>query len=168
MAPKEEAHAAVMEAKTMASQPQQQETPRIKTHIPISNYSKRVVLKTLFGREDRGFGLIGEKIVIGGWVKSSKEVRKQPSPLQHDTEHQPGAKTGHKDVTCTEILQNRMPIFRTFLKLFGVGNHAEKDSIGSLAERVQHPVSSTVFLQISDGSCVATLQVSCYCTILYH
>ncbi|XP_021720160.1 asparagine--tRNA ligase, cytoplasmic 2-like isoform X2 [Chenopodium quinoa] len=127
MSPKEEAPAAAAtEAPKMAPQ-QQQEAAPVKTHIPTSKYSKRVVLKTLFSREDRGIGLSGERIVIGGWVKSSKE--------------------------------NRMPIFRTFLKLFGVGTHAEKDSAGGLTYRAQHPVMSTVFLQISDGSCIDSLQV---------
>ncbi|KNA16948.1 hypothetical protein SOVF_084250 [Spinacia oleracea] len=161
MAPKEEASSAANETpKKMATlQLQQQQQQQSKTHIPTCNYSKRVVLKTLLSREDRGVGLVGERIVIGGWVKSSKEVRKQPTLPQPDTLPQPGPKTGEKDVTCTEILQNRMPIFRTFLKLFGVGNHAEKDSLGGLAHRVQHPVFSTVFLQISDGSCISSLQV---------
>ncbi|XP_021749853.1 asparagine--tRNA ligase, cytoplasmic 2-like isoform X1 [Chenopodium quinoa] len=160
MSPKEEAPAAAAtEAPKMAPQ-QQQEAAPVKTHIPTSKYSKRVVLKTLFSREDRGIGLSGERIVIGGWVKSSKEVRKQPPLPQPDTtQPQPGAKAGQKDVTCTELLQNRMPIFRTFLKLFGVGTHNEKDSAGGLTYRVQHPVMPTVFLQISDGSCIDSLQV---------
>lgn len=154
MAPKEEAPAAATEEPKMAPQ-QQEQAPLARPHIPTSKYSKRVLLKTLLSREDRGLKLVGERVVIGGWVKSSKEVRKQ----QPVAEPQQGAKAGQKDVTCTEILQTRVPIFRTFLKLFGVGSHTEKDSTGGIALRVQHPVVSTVFLQISDGSCLDSLQV---------
>ncbi|KAL2932743.1 Asparagine--tRNA ligase cytoplasmic 2 [Bienertia sinuspersici] len=156
MASKQEPKVAANESQKLAPK-QEEEAPPIKTQIPMSNYSKRVVLKTLLSREDRGLGLVGERIVIGGWVKSSKEVRKQPSPsFQPDTE---GPKPGKKDVTCTEILQNRVPIFRTFLKLFGVGNHVDKHSSENLTERVQHPVISSVILQVSDGSCISSLQV---------
>ncbi|KAF2284580.1 hypothetical protein GH714_027280 [Hevea brasiliensis] len=42
--------------------------------IPSSKYSNRVVLRTIIERSDGGVGLVGETIVIGGWVKSSREV----------------------------------------------------------------------------------------------
>ncbi|KAH9612704.1 hypothetical protein KSS87_003152 [Heliosperma pusillum] len=165
MAPKEEAR----NANNMAShlqQPQeeqllQQQLP--KPNIQNSKYTKRVVLKTLLNRDDGGFALVGERVVVGGWVKSSKEVRKpqtllpqaQGQPHHHDQPPQ------HKDVTCTEILQTRVPIFRTFMRLFGVGSggNSGKDSPLSFGQRVQQPVFSTVTVQVSDGSCVANLQV---------
>ncbi|KAK9726655.1 hypothetical protein RND81_05G228700 [Saponaria officinalis] len=155
MAPKVEALIAKNDdAQKMALQ---QPQPPPKTHIEISKYTKRVVLKTVLNREDAGFGLINERVVVGGWVKSAKEVRKQqtlPKP-----EHDQPEPTGSKDVTCAEILQTRMPIFRSFMKLFGVGGHGAKDSALSLAQKVQQPVVSTMTLQVSDGSCVASLQV---------
>ncbi|KAH0636439.1 hypothetical protein KY289_036354 [Solanum tuberosum] len=46
--------------------------------VECSKYTKRVMLKTLLGRSDGGVGLIGQRVVIGGWVKSSREIRKQP------------------------------------------------------------------------------------------
>ncbi|XP_057534670.1 asparagine--tRNA ligase, cytoplasmic 2 isoform X1 [Amaranthus tricolor] len=156
MAFKEELSSANMET-------HQQEESTVKPHIPNSNYSKRVVLKTLLDREDGGLGLVGQKIVIGGWVKTAKEVRKNPpSSPESDNEPKPEAQTEQKDVTCSEILQNRMPIFRTFLKLFGVGHYQgqkEKELTAGIVQRVQQPVLSTVVLQITDGSCIASLQV---------
>ncbi|CAH9074568.1 unnamed protein product [Cuscuta europaea] len=40
-----------------------------------SKYTYRLVLKTIFQRDDGGVGLFGERVVIGGWVKSSKELK---------------------------------------------------------------------------------------------
>ncbi|KAF2284572.1 hypothetical protein GH714_027213 [Hevea brasiliensis] len=54
--------------------------------IPSSKYSNRVVLRTIIERSDGGVGLVGETIVIGGWVKSSRErnyparAKLQPAP----------------------------------------------------------------------------------------
>ena len=36
----------------------------------------RVLLKDLFGREDKGKGLIGQEITIGGWVRHGREGSK--------------------------------------------------------------------------------------------
>ncbi|XP_074287431.1 asparagine--tRNA ligase, cytoplasmic 2 isoform X2 [Silene latifolia] len=129
MAPKEEA----TNAKNVATQHSQEEQllhQLPKPNIQNSKYTKRAVLKTLLNRDDGGFALVGERVVVGGWVKSSKETR--------------------------------VPIFRSFLKLFGVGGggNGGKDSPLSFGQRVQQqPVFSTVTLQVSDGSCVASLQV---------
>ncbi|KAL9228372.1 hypothetical protein vseg_003961 [Gypsophila vaccaria] len=153
------------EAQKMALQPheqqqQQQPPPPPKPQVENSKYTKRVVLKALLGREDGGTGLINERVVVGGWVKSAKEVRKQPTILAKPENDQQPEPTGSKDVTCAELLQTRMPIFRSFMKLFGVGgSNGGKDSVLSLAQKVQHPVVSTMTLQVSDGSCVASLQV---------
>ena len=65
--------------------------------------------------------------MISGWVKTAKEVRKNPpSSPESDNEPKPEVKTEQKDVTC-EILQNRMSIFRTFLNFL-------KKQIGRLME----------------------------------
>ncbi|KAJ8431426.1 hypothetical protein Cgig2_004458 [Carnegiea gigantea] len=155
MSSREEASGSAIEAPKMASP---QELP--KPQIPNSKYTKRVVLKTLLERSDGGLGLVGERIVIGGWVKSSKEIRKEPPP-QPEPEHR--AQSGHKDLTCNEILQTRVPILRAFMKIFGMGSRSgkkkEKEVESGIEQRVQHPIESTVILQVSDGSCVPTLQV---------
>ncbi|GFZ20074.1 asparaginyl-tRNA synthetase 2 [Actinidia rufa] len=54
------------------------EQANFQTHVPLSKYSKRVILKTIFDRSNEE--LVGERVVVGGWVKSSIEVRKDPLP----------------------------------------------------------------------------------------
>lgn len=41
-----------------------------------ANYSKRVIIKTILGRQDGGVGLIGQRMTIGGWVKTGREQGK--------------------------------------------------------------------------------------------
>ncbi|KAH9770885.1 Asparagine--tRNA ligase cytoplasmic 2 [Citrus sinensis] len=43
-------------------------------------YSNRVLLKTILESGNGGLGLVNERVVIGGWVKTSKEVKKEPMP----------------------------------------------------------------------------------------
>ena len=35
-----------------------------------------MLLKDLFGREDKGKGLIGQEITVGGWVRTGREANK--------------------------------------------------------------------------------------------
>ncbi|KAJ8429609.1 hypothetical protein Cgig2_017443 [Carnegiea gigantea] len=130
-----------------------EEQPQPGPRIPTCKYSKRVVLKTLLGRPDGGLGLVGERIVIGGWVKSSKEVRKMPqSPPESQSQPQLESGKRKEDVTCTEILQSRVPLFWTFMKIFGLKDKA-------LESTMAHQVASDVILQVNDGSCPRNLQV---------
>ncbi|KAI3904304.1 hypothetical protein MKW92_039270 [Papaver armeniacum] len=41
-----------------------------------SEFSKRVLIKNIIGRPDGGVGLAGEKIKVGGWVKTGREQGK--------------------------------------------------------------------------------------------
>ncbi|OMO60031.1 Aminoacyl-tRNA synthetase, class II (D/K/N) [Corchorus capsularis] len=134
------------------------------TLMPLNYSSNRVMLKTILeGREEDGeIGFVGHKVVIGGWVKSSKEVKKesQPSPPP-----QPAAadaipsSPGPKDVSCVEIIQSRIPFFRTIIRVLGgsASSPAVREKLESLIPKP--PPSSTFFLQINDGSCVSNLQV---------
>ncbi|KAJ1468654.1 hypothetical protein T484DRAFT_1854752, partial [Baffinella frigidus] len=49
----------------------------------VSPYSKslysRVAIKALFG-DDEGVSLIGQKIVVGGWVKTGRTADKGSNP----------------------------------------------------------------------------------------
>lgn len=113
-------------------------------------YSNRVVLRTILGRGDGGHGLLGMRVVVGGWVRSAKEVKKEP-----DVGSSPSLP---RDVSCVEILQTRIPFLRSLINVLG-GGHSyppprEKTDI------VIPKLPSTVFLQISDGSCVASLKVN--------
>ncbi|OAE23447.1 hypothetical protein AXG93_285s1040 [Marchantia polymorpha subsp. ruderalis] len=39
---------------------------------PMEKYSQRVLVKTILGREDGGVGLLGQTIIVGGWVKTGR------------------------------------------------------------------------------------------------
>nr|XP_043610933.1 asparagine--tRNA ligase, cytoplasmic 2 [Erigeron canadensis] len=134
--------------------------------MPVSfeKYSKRVLLKTILDRRDSGLGLLDQRVVVGGWVKSSREIRKdlppkttQP-PVHGDTKVDP-AGGGGKDVRCVEVFQSRIPFLRTIIKVFGGSNasHQTKEKLDSiLTKPTPHTVS---MLQISDGSSVISLQI---------
>ncbi|XP_057964700.1 asparagine--tRNA ligase, cytoplasmic 2 [Malania oleifera] len=117
--------------------------------LPVLKYSNRVALKTLFGRKDGGLGLVGERIVIGGWVKSSKEIKKEaaePIPSEGGS----SAVEEPKKVTCVKILQS---IFRVFA---GTTTYPAAQSLEPVAVS---SLPSEAILRVSDGSCVAGLQV---------
>lgn len=40
--------------------------------VQKANYSKRVIIKNILGRQDGGVGLIGQRMSIGGWVKTGR------------------------------------------------------------------------------------------------
>ncbi|KAJ8748224.1 hypothetical protein K2173_000632 [Erythroxylum novogranatense] len=141
----------------------QKKTASEGTHpsLPPHKYSNRIVLKTLLERSDGGVGLAGQRVVIGGWVKSSKEVKNDPVPAQGTDRHEQSS--GHKDVTCVEILQSRIPFFRSIYKILGGGGGGSSGNhpIGGKLEAVVAipPSTSTAFLRVSDGSCAANLLV---------
>ncbi|KAL2488242.1 Asparagine--tRNA ligase [Forsythia ovata] len=126
----------------------------VETPLALSKYSRRVFLKSVLGQSDGGVGFIGRRVVVGGWVKSSREVRKEP--ITPAVEVAPDA-GGHKDVTCVEILQSRLPFFRSILKVLGGGEQRIRDKLDSILPKPPQP--SIAILQISDGSCVPSLQV---------
>nr|XP_016510361.1 PREDICTED: asparagine--tRNA ligase, cytoplasmic 2-like isoform X3 [Nicotiana tabacum] len=96
----------------------------------FSKYTKRVMLKIILGRDDGGVGLIGQRIVIGGWVKSSMEIRKQP-------------------VTP--------PPAAPAPQVFGAGEYRVREKLDAVIRKAPQP--SISILQVSDGSCVPSLQV---------
>lgn len=102
---------------------------------------------------------MGQKFVVGGWVKSSKEVIRDAPPAPAPADSLPPKV--NKDVSCIEIIQSRIPIVRSLLKmLYGNSLHD-----GEKLETPVHkpPLPSTAFLAINDGSCVASLQVPLFC-----
>ncbi|XP_061370919.1 asparagine--tRNA ligase, cytoplasmic 2 [Gastrolobium bilobum] len=121
-------------------------------------YSNRVLLKTLFERRDE---LIGQRVIVGGWVKSSKEVQKPLTPpttppLVDDTDDD--KKT--KDVSCVEILQSRIPFIRNIFDVFGgSGYNTSRKKRDSVPPKPVPPKPTIAYLQLTDGSCVASLQV---------
>lgn len=115
-------------------------------HQTVENfrYSRRVVLKSILGREDRGLGLVGQRVVVGGWVKSKRE-RKERS-------HGASAAEVAHDVSCCEVLLGKIPLIRCIAKVL-----ARRDGVSPAKEAA--PVPSVAYLRINDGSCVANLQV---------
>lgn len=148
------------------------------TATPVTltwRYSNRVLLKTILESGDGGLGLLNERVVIGGWVKTSKEVKKEPMPPPPAddaaaTSSKEKEKEKEKDVSCVEILQSRIPFFRTIIRVLGgsagISNNVPlREKLEALVPKPPPP--STVFLQVSDGSCVASLQVQkCYVVYL--
>ncbi|XP_027113941.2 asparagine--tRNA ligase, cytoplasmic 2-like [Coffea arabica] len=120
--------------------------------LTLFKYSKRVILKDIVGRDDGGAGLLGRRVVIGGWVKSSREIKKDP-PSTVDTDA-----VGPKDASCVELIQSRIPFLRSIFKVLGSGDHRIRDKLDSVTPKPPQP--STSVLKISDGSCVRTLQVA--------
>ncbi|XP_016510359.2 asparagine--tRNA ligase, cytoplasmic 2 isoform X1 [Nicotiana tabacum] len=121
----------------------------------FSKYTKRVMLKIILGRDDGGVGLIGQSVVIGGWVKSSMEIRKQPvTPPPAAPAPQV---VSPNDVTCSEVFQSRIPLIRSIMKVFGAGEYRVREKLDAVIRKAPQP--SISILQVSDGSCVPSLQV---------
>ncbi|KAM0051024.1 putative asparagine--tRNA ligase [Helianthus debilis subsp. tardiflorus] len=140
--------------------PKPDSTPTPMPPVDLSKYSKRVLLKTVLDRADGGVGLVDQRVVVGGWVKSSREMRKDPLPAtQPPAGGDTKPATGGKDVRCVEVFQSRIPFLRTIIKVFG-GNTAHshnKEKLESVGPKPAHPAIS--ILQISDGSSTISLQV---------
>ncbi|XAR58774.1 Asparagine--tRNA ligase [Bertholletia excelsa] len=122
----------------------------VKTRIAMSKYSKRVILKTILERSDRGSGLAGERVVIGGWVKSSKEVK--------NAAESPAPAPAAKDAGGEEIIRTRIPLFRSIIRVFGRGSRPVREDAGQNVPKLP-PSPSTAIMVVSDGSSVASLQV---------
>lgn len=124
---------------------------------PTFKYSDRVILKAIVERSDSGTGLIGLRVVVGGWVKSSKEFRKEvPAPTPLATDHGAAA-GGDADVTCAEILQSRIPFIRSIIRAFAGSSYPVREKLEPVAPMPPRP--SISILQVSDGSCTESIQV---------
>ncbi|KAL3517878.1 hypothetical protein ACH5RR_020467 [Cinchona calisaya] len=138
------------------------ESEKAQNEMPVTlfKYSQKVILKDIVGRNDEGLGLIGQRVVIGGWVKSSREIRKDP-PVQPPSTVAPDV-VSPKDVSCVEVLQSRIPFFRSIFKVLGGGgdHHRIREKLDSeIPKPPQEPQPSISILRINDGSCVPSLQV---------
>ncbi|KAK4268194.1 hypothetical protein QN277_024880 [Acacia crassicarpa] len=130
------------------------------TPLTPFKYSNRVLLKTITERADERPELIGQRVVIGGWVKSSKEEKKSSPiapPLHQSDKKVDPSKT--KDVTCVEILQSKIPLIRSIMEVFGRTGYAPPKKDEPVTHKPTPPQPSTVYLMVADGSGVASLQV---------
>lgn len=139
----------------MATDQQEQVVPRMP--VTLSKYSNRVILKTILNRSDKGLGLVGDRVVVGGWVKSSKEIRKEPLPASDHHNVAPPQQNAPQDVTCVEVIQSRIPFLRQIIRVFGGHQYSVRDKLNVVSPKP--PTPSVSVLQISDGSCVHSLQV---------
>ncbi|XP_076915199.1 asparagine--tRNA ligase, cytoplasmic 2-like [Bidens hawaiensis] len=132
----------------------------VPTPIPVdlSKYSKRVLLKTIMDRGDGVLWLIDQRVVVGGWVKSSREMRKDPVPgAQPPAGGDAKAVDGGKDVKCVEVFQSRIPFLRSIIKVFSGNVVHTKEKLETVFPKQATP--SVSILQINDGSSVISLQV---------
>ncbi|CAH9138709.1 unnamed protein product [Cuscuta epithymum] len=111
--------------------------------IPSANkYTNRVILKTIFERGDGGLSYVGQRVVIGGWVRSSKERKKE-------TDLHPVA--GSEGLSCVEVLLSSFPLIRSIIKVFrGEGHSRILENPNS--DGVKRPPPSFMILKVSDGS----------------
>jgi len=140
--------------------------PRLESsHVPSLKYSSRVQIKTLLDRLETA---VGQRVTVGGWVKSAKEVEKLATPLAavntHGNERGVAGQGRNKDVSCVEILQSRIPLIRSILDVFGGSGYVQRKKHESVVSEPNHakllpPKASVVYLLLTDGSCVQSLQV---------
>lgn len=126
-----------------------------------SRYSRRVALSTILNREDGGIGLVGERVVVGGWVKSYEGIHHQdhtdskllpqvPSPIP----------PSHVvDLSCSEVLMSRVPLIRSITRLFLHPHHNRVIDLPPPSSLLPDGPSS-IYLRINDGSCTLQLQVT--------
>ncbi|CAM8933510.1 unnamed protein product [Rhodiola kirilowii] len=92
-------------------------------------------------------------------MKSAKEIKNESEfvaplrPGKAEMEFGTG-KTIGKDVSCVEIFQGKDTVLKSLMRVFGGGNEALREHV-----MFKPPMPSVVVLQISDGSCVESLQV---------
>ncbi|MCL7032112.1 hypothetical protein MKW94_017015 [Papaver nudicaule] len=147
---------------TTSENPIHVEGGQTSTLTPQYKYSKRVLLKTILCRSDEGLGLVGQRVVVGGWVKSSKVLPLHEIPSLRTTLM---TRPSQRDVSCTEIFQSRIPLFRSIFKVLNHNKPSGSPAREGLDQSPSKPVPNKAYLQISDGSCVPSLQVLLHSSI---
>ncbi|CAL9075129.1 unnamed protein product [Musa textilis] len=119
-----------------------------------SKYSKTTALKSILNRDDKGQGLVGRRVVVGGWVNSRKERAESDAPGQLPAPRAAAAQS--QDVSCYDLLVQRVPFLRPIARIL----------VGVIGAQPEKPAASpakegpfTVYLRINDGSCSSNLQV---------
>ncbi|XP_017411867.1 asparagine--tRNA ligase, cytoplasmic 2-like isoform X2 [Vigna angularis] len=131
--------------------------------VPPLQYSNRVQIKTLL---DRSNSVVGQRVTVGGWIKSAKEVEKAVVSSSSSSMASNVAVKNYKgkDVSCVEILQSKIPLIRSILDVFGGSGYVQRKKRESVVTEPNHatllpPKASIVYLLLTDGSCVQSLQV---------
>eukprot|EP01018_Ginkgo_biloba_P006304 Gb_13622 [translate_table: standard] len=133
------------------------EAPKV-PRVDWDKYSKRVLVKKIVGRPDGGVGLVGERFVVGGWVKSGREQGKSSFAFLE-------VNNGF----CPANLQVRIPLCLRALMRLVVGNNAANGRAGYVSggntngnvkakPASGRTTASVAYLQVNDGSCSSNLQ----------
>ncbi|KAJ8499416.1 hypothetical protein OPV22_009968 [Ensete ventricosum] len=132
----------------------QREAPPPPPEVEPSKYSKTTALKSILNRDDKGLGLLGRRVVIGGWVNSRKERAERDAPSQLPPPRATAAQA--QDVSCYDVLMQRVPFLRPIARIL----------VGVIGAQPEKPAASpakdgpfTVYLRVNDGSCSSNLQV---------
>nr|KYP53286.1 Asparaginyl-tRNA synthetase, cytoplasmic 2 [Cajanus cajan] len=152
-----------MAAPPTTSTPQHTSLHTTTPALPLA-YSGRAQLRILLERPKLA---LGQRVVVGGWVKSAKVVENSSAAAAHPWLHTDDAAVGEKggrskDVSCVEILQSRIPLIKSIFDVFGGSGHGQRKKRESLSlpqTKVLPPKASTAYLLLTDGSCVPSLQV---------
>lgn len=142
------------EATLSASNKDLRQTPPLPA-VERFKYSNRVLLRSILGRDDGGIGLAGEKLLVGGWVKSGEEKQKPDAPVPIPPV--PAAPPVVKDVNCSEILFSRLPILRSIARILTIGGC--NALFPTKLEAPVKPVPTIAYLRINDGSCFSDIQI---------
>ncbi|KAG0487620.1 hypothetical protein HPP92_009715 [Vanilla planifolia] len=134
----------------------QQQQPAAEERLERFKYSNRVLLSSILGRADGGLGLVGKRVRVAGWVKSSVE-KAMPDVLMP----KPAALAEPpvvKDVSCSEILASRLPMFRRIVRIL-MNSAGNAEFVGKM-DGAAKPVPSIAYLRINDGSSTDNLQIT--------
>ncbi|CAJ1949674.1 unnamed protein product [Sphenostylis stenocarpa] len=127
--------------------------------LPSLPYSDRVQLKALLAQPDFA---AGQRVVVGGWVKSAKEEENPTAPNPSTRTDDAARDRRSKDVSCVEILQSRIPLIRNLWDVFGGSGHAQhkkRESALTVPNQTKAFPPKIARLLLTDGSCVQSLQV---------
>ncbi|KAJ3671933.1 hypothetical protein LUZ60_008012 [Juncus effusus] len=114
--------------------------------------SKRTLLKSILSPANGGLQFAGERVTVGGWVKSFHVNPRKD--VKVDSPAAAAADVTPPDLTCAEVLFLRVPLFRCLLKV--LSNHPVREK---LERPVQKKMDGTAYIRINDGSSVHNLQV---------
>lgn len=119
-----------------------------------SHSLKRSPIKSIVGPRNGDLQFIGQRVLVGGWVKSF-HVR----PKKEVAVDSGGADVAQRDLKCAEALFLRFPLFRCIVKVLNHGVHPVEEKLEAVMEKKMEGIA---YIRINDGSCVNNLQVFVY------
>ncbi|KAJ4731877.1 Asparagine--tRNA ligase [Rhynchospora pubera] len=112
---------------------------------------KRSQIKSIVGSENGGAQFVGQRVLVGGWVKSFHVKPKKEVAVDSG-----GTDVAPRDLKCAEALFLKIPLLRCIVKILNLGGNP----VGEKLEAVmQKKMEGIAYLRINDGSCVNHLQI---------